>query len=37
MLELYDLYMTAISLMEITQALLLISVLASVLIEDVQS
>ena len=37
MLERYELYMTAIALMEITQATLLISVLASVLIEDVQS
>ena len=33
----YDLYMTAISLMEITQALLLVSVLASAIIEDAQS
>lgn len=37
MLDHYDLYMTAISLMEITQALLLVSVLASAIIEDAQS
>lgn len=37
MLERYTLYMTAVSLMETTQAILLVSVLASVLIEDAQS
>lgn len=37
MLERYELYMTATALMEITQATLLISVLASVIIEDAQS
>ena len=37
MLEHYDLYMTAISLMEVTQALLLVSVLAAAIIEDAQS
>lgn len=37
MLEHYELYMTAMSIAEVTQALLLIAVLLSVCIEDIQS
>ena len=36
-MERYDLYMTAVSLMETTQAILLIGVIASVCIEDFHS
>ena len=35
--ESYELYMTALSLNEISQALLLIAVICSVTIEDIQS